>query len=194
MNPHQDQHFIDRVLEGESQAFEILIDRYKHMVYTLAYRMVKNREDAEEIAQDSFLKAFTRLNSFKGSARFSTWLYKIAYHKSLDYIKGQKRIVTTGAQDITEVYTLASIESGIDILELKDRKRLIKDAIEALSPDDGVLLTLHYFEELSLKEIAEILEVSANTIKVRLHRSRKRLADILRKKLEPEDILSYGNK
>jgi len=87
MSLEQDQPYIDRTLKGDLGAFTVLVDRYKFMVFTLAMRMVKNREDAEEIAQDTFLKAYKGLNGFRGGSKFSTWIYKIAYYRSLDYIK-----------------------------------------------------------------------------------------------------------
>lgn len=194
MSHNQDQQSIDSVLSGDTRAFEVLIDRYKHMVFTLALKMVGNREDAEEVSQDVFLKAFTALKSFKGEAKFSTWLYKIAYYRSLDYLKKNKRKLQTSAIEISEQYNVAALAGTMDELESSERKQMIKEALEQLPPDDNVIITLYYFEELSLKEIAKVMNLTPNNIKVKLFRSRSRLAEILINQVEPEMIRAYGSK
>ncbi len=194
MSQKEDQHYIDAVINGETRAFSVLIDRYKHMVFTLAAKVLKNHEEAEEVAQDVFVKAYTALTTFKGDSKFSTWLYKITYYRSLDYLKKQKRSLQTSSIDSDTVYHLSSMENALDSLETSERKLAIKKAIDELPEDDAVVITLHYFEELSLKEIADIMNLEANTVKVRLFRSRKRLAELLKNKLEPEILGNYGRK
>ncbi len=194
MSNNQDQHNIDRVLSGDTRAFETLIERYKHMVYTLAFKMVGIKEDAEEVAQDVFLKAFTALNTYKGDAKFSTWLYKIAYYRSLDYLKKNKRKLRTSTIDISEEYNVAALDGTLDELESSERKQMIKEAMEELAPNDSVIITLYYFEELSLKEIAKVMDLTPNNVKVRLFRSRSRLAEVLSNSVEPEMIKQYGSK
>ncbi len=164
------------------------------MVFTLAVKVLRNHEEAEEVAQDVFIKAYTALATFKGESKFSTWLYKIAYYRSLDYLKKHKRSINTSSIDADTEYHLTSMEDALDGLEAKERKRTIKTAINELPHDDAVVITLHYFEELSLKEIADIMNIEANTVKVRLFRSRKRLAVLLKNKLEPEILGNYGRK
>lgn len=192
MSQKPDQDLINKVIKGENNAYAILVDRYKHLVYTLALKIVKNREDAEEVAQDSFIKAYNALNDFKGESKFSTWLYKIAYYRSLDYLKKNKRQVETTAIDISEEYNIASMDDALDGMEVKERAEIIKHAIQELPADDAVLITLYYFEMLSMNEISKVMGIPANTIKVRLFRGRKRLAKILENNLEFENIQSYG--
>lgn len=192
MSQKPDEDLINKVIKGENNAYAILVDRYKHMVYTLALKIVKNREDAEEVAQDSFIKAYNALNDFKGESKFSTWLYKIAYYRSLDYLKKNKRQVETTSIDISEEYNIASMDDALDRMEVKERAEIIKHAIEKLPAADAVLITLYYFETLSMNEISKVMEIPANTIKVRLFRGRKRLAKILENNLELENIQSYG--
>jgi len=194
MNQPEDQYYIDATINGDTKAFTVLIDRYKHMVFTLALKILKNREEAEEVAQDVFVKVYQVLVSFKGDSKFSTWIYKIAYYRSLDYLKKQKRGLSASSLDSDKEYHLPSIENNLDALELKERKQAIKSAIDELPTDDAVVITLHYFEELSLKEIAKIIGVEANTVKVRLFRSRKRLAQLLKNRLEPDFFENYGRK
>jgi len=194
MSQKEDQHYIDAIINGDTRAFSVLVERYKHMVFTLAVKVLKNQEEAEEVAQDVFLKMYTALPTFKGNSKFSTWLYKIAYYRSLDYLKKQKRSLNTSSIDSDTEYHLSGMEDALDRLEAKERKLAIKGAGDELPHDDAVVITLHYFEELSLKEIAEIMSIEANTVKVRLFRSRKRLAKLLQNKLEPETLGNYGRK
>lgn len=85
-----DQHYINLVLKGDTNAFAVLVDRYKDLVYTLSLRMIKNREEAEELSQDTFIKVYRSLGKFKGESKFSTWLYKVAYNTCLDRLKKNK--------------------------------------------------------------------------------------------------------
>jgi RNA polymerase sigma-70 factor (ECF subfamily) len=194
MSHKKDQHYVDSVLSGDTRAFSVLIDRYKQMVFTLALRIVKNREDAEEVAQDVFLKAFKGLKNFKGDSKFSTWLYKIAYHKSLDYLRVNKRKVETSEIDVSERYDIAVLDNAMDYLEASERGAMIREAIGRLAADDSVLMTMYYFEELSLKEISGVLGIAPDTAKVRLFRSRARLAELLKNKMEPEMTKGYERK
>lgn len=194
MGQPEDQYYITATIKGDAKAFAVLVDRYKHMVFTLALKVLKNKEEAEEVSQDVFIKVYQSLQSFKGDSKFSTWLYKIAYYKSLDYLKKQKRSLHTSSIDSTMEYHLPSVENTLDGLETNERKLIIKNAIDKLPEEDAVIITLYYFEELSLKEIAEILKKETNTVKVRLYRSRKRLAALLESNLELEILENYGRK
>jgi len=191
MSQNQDQYYIDKVINGDTQTFSVLVDRYKHMVFTLAMKILKNTEEAEEVSQDVFVKVYQALHTFKGDSKFSTWVYKIAYYRSLDYLKKIGRSVSANSVDISNVYDLAAIENTLYSIEANERNAAIKSAISELPENDAVVITLHYFEELSLKEISKIMSLPTNTIKVRLFRSRKRLAELLKSKLEPETIKGY---
>lgn len=194
MSQPEDQYYIDAAINGDTRAFATLVDRYKHMVFTLAMKILKSKEEAEEVSQDVFIKVYGAMQTFKGDAKFSTWLYKIAYYQSLDYLKKQKRNLNTSSIDSDKAYDIPSIENTLNGLEENERKLVIKSAIDNLPEDDAVVITLHYFEELSLKEIAVIMGIEANTVKIRLFRSRKRLAVILKNKLEPEIFGNYGRR
>ncbi len=186
-----DQHYIDLVTSGDTKAFTILVDRYKDFVFTLALKLMKNREDAEEVAQDAFVKAYRSLDRFKGNSKFSTWIYKIVYNTSLDRIKKNKKFRHDVAIDEFTVHQLKSIDNALDCLELEERNRSIKECIDLLPSDDGFLLTLYYFEELSIDEISKIMGITSNHVKVKVFRSRKRLATLFRARLEPEIIEHY---
>ncbi|MBT8305738.1 MAG: RNA polymerase sigma factor [Maribacter sp.] len=192
MSLEQDQPYVERTLNGDLNAFTILMDRYKYMVFTLAMRMVKNREEAEEIAQDTFLKIYNGLEGFKGNSKFSTWVYKIAYYRSLDYLKKRGRGIDSTSIEMVTEKQVAEEEDIVKRLEQSERSKSIKDALQLLPGDDGILITLHYYEELSLFEIAQVMGISVNNVKVKLFRARKRLKQVLINKLEPEIISNYA--
>ncbi len=191
MSLDPDQPYIAQTLNGDTHAFSVLVDRYKYMVYTLAFRILKNKEDAEEVAQDTFVKLYKRLPQFKGDSKFSTWLYKIAYYGSLDVLKKRKKNLETTSIDNFTGRDLRDEINEAAPWEANEQQVLIKRAIQQLNGEDGVVITLFYFEELSLEEIAKIMNLSANTVKVRLFRSRKRISEILSGFLETEKASSY---
>lgn len=186
----EDQHYITLVLNGNPNAFATLVDRYKNMVFTLALKMVSNREEAEEIAQDTFIKVYSSLNKFKGESKFSTWVYKITYNTCLDYLKkNKKEKKVTYIEDFSEHQT-KEIESAFDAIDEKERNQVIQECLEKLPSDEAFLLTLYYFDGQSVDEISKVMNNSVGNIKVKLFRTRKKLASILKERLEPE-ILDY---
>ena len=192
MTTNSDQHYINKVLQGDNTAFAILVDRYKDLIFTLALRMVKNMEEAEEISQDTFLKVFKSLSKFKGDSKFSTWIYRVGYNTCLDRLKKNKRAHQTVAIDEFTEHQIKTLDNALDNMELEERKQAIQDCLQLLPSKDAYLITLYYFEELSLEEISKIIGVAANNVKVKLFRSRKKLATILKERLEPEIIENYG--
>ncbi len=187
-----DQHYIDRVLKGDTQAYTFLVNRYKNMVFTLAMRMLRNKEEAEEVSQDAFIKAFSKLSKFKGDAKFSTWLYKVVYNTSLDRLKKMKRNVQVVPMEEVTERQIKTMDNALDQMEQNERSEAVQQCLNFLPSDESALLTLFYFEELSLKEISKITTTSINNLKVKLFRSRKKLAVILQEKIAPEIIESYG--
>ena len=185
-----DQHYINLVMKGDTNAFAVLVDRYKDMVFTLSLKMLKGREEAEEVSQDIFLKIYKSLNKFNGESKFSTWIYKVAFNTCLDRLKKNKRLQPfAGLDEFTEPEAL-SLMNVLDSIEDKERKQMIRDCMHLLPGEDSFLLTLYYFEEQSLEEIAKIIGITPNNVKTRLYRSRKKLASLLKDRLEPE-ILHY---
>ncbi len=186
-----DQYYINLIIEGDTNAFAILVDRYKNLVFTLSLRMLKNREEAEEVAQDTFIKVYKSLSKFKGDSKFSTWIYKIAYNTSLDRIKKNKKTINNIAIDEFTEKKVQSLDNALDNLEQTEKAQAIQDCLALLPSEDSFLLTLFYFEELTLEEIAQTVKLTPNNVKVKLFRSRKKLATILKQRLEPEFIESY---
>jgi len=186
-----DQVYIEAILKGDANAFAVLVDRYKDLVFTLCIRMMKHREEAEETAQDTFIKVYKSLNKFKGDSKFSTWIYRVAYNTCLDRLKKNKRQqYTVEINEYTE-HQVKTLDNALEQLEAKEREQSIQNCLALLPSDDSFLLTLYYFEELSLEEIGKIVGLKPNNVKVKLFRSRKKLATILKKKLDNEIIESY---
>ncbi len=173
-----DNEIISRVLRGEPSLYAELVKRYQKFVFTIALRYAPNREDAEEIAQDVFVKAYRNLADFRGDAKFSTWLYTIVSTTCISFLRKKKLDIRP--LDHEQVLETASrLDSGFkaNTIEQKSKVQMVNRAIHLLSPDDAKLITLFYKGEQSLEEIGQIMGVEPNTVKVRLHRARQRLKD-----------------
>ncbi|WP_431135003.1 RNA polymerase sigma factor [Psychroserpens mesophilus] len=185
-----DQILINQIVEGDTNSFTILVDRYKDLVFTLALRMLKNREEAEEVAQDSFIKTYKSLKTFKGDSKFSTWIYRVTYNSCLDRIKMNKKYLKNVEINEFTAHQVVAIDNALDKMKSKEQTLEIQRCIDKLPNEESFLLTLYYFDDLSLDEISKIVGITSNSIKVKLFRSRKKLATILKSHLEPE-ILDY---
>ena len=181
-----DIEIIDLVLAGNQAAYADLVKIHQRYVFTLAMRFTRSRENAEEVAQDTFVKAYRSLNNYQRSAKFSTWLYTIVYHTAMTHLR-KKRLNTSSIDDDEnslqlESYATDDYSSG----EKKSRSFYVNQAIGMLLPDDATIITLFYQGEQSLEEIANVMGMEANTIKVKLHRARHRLKDRLQQILKGE--------
>lgn len=191
MNPQiQDNDIIQQVLNGQRNAYAILVDRYKNYVFTLALRYVNNREIAEELSQDVFVKAFRSLIDFKGTSKFSTWLYAIVNTTCLSYLRKKRTNIDFFEEgDLIKLSENRSNNDQVSIT-VKQNHQLIYRALERLSAADAQLLQLFYLAEQRVEEIALITGISANTVKVKLHRARNRLKDIMEQHFK-EELQSY---
>ncbi|GAA0741345.1 RNA polymerase sigma factor [Gaetbulibacter jejuensis] len=191
MTTNNDQHIINQILAGDTKAFAVLVNQYKDLVFTLALRMLKHREEAEEVSQDTFIKVFKSLHKFKGDSKLSTWIYRVAYNNCLDRLKKQKvQYNIVAINEFTE-HEVKTIDNAFENLVEAERRQTIQECIQMLPNDDAFLLTLYYFEEQSIEDISKVVGLTVNNVKVKLFRSRKKLMTILKQKLEPELIESY---
>ena len=177
-----DTEIISLVLKGDYNAYSLLVERYKSYVFTLTLRFIKSREDAEEVSQDIFIKAYRALADFKGTAKFSTWLYTIVNTTCITFLRKKKLDVRS--LDDEKTFEIAdNQDSGFraNQVEQKSRQSMVNQAIAMLSPDDAQIITLFYKNEQSLEEIGQILGLEVNTAKVRLHRARARLKEKMEK-------------
>ncbi len=175
MDKNSDQIYIDKVLQGDTNAFAYLINKYKNMVYTIAIKIVKSHEDAEEVAQDSFLKAYEKLDSFKGNSKFSTWLYTIVYRNSITKIR-KKKVATSDIDEyVIDNYSEGSEFPQLEAIKNGEQQKYVREAIGRLPEKDALLITLFYMNESSIEEIEQITNLTQSNIKVKLFRARKKL-------------------
>lgn len=182
-----DIDLISQVLQGDRMAYAEIIKKHQRFVFTLALRFSKCREDAEEIAQDSFIKAFRALATFKQNAKFSTWLYSIVYTTAMTFLR-KKKLDTQSIDDETSLIQLEAYSSDHTVIDVehKSKMQFVNLAISQLSPIDAAIITLFYQGEQSLEEIAQALGMESNTVKVKLHRARQRLKEKIEGVLKQE--------
>ena len=182
MDKQNDLFFINKVKEGDIQAFGSLVKKYETRVISLVWKIVKNKEDAEDISQEIFVKAFRNLPQFKGEAKFSTWLYQISYNTAVSYYREKGMEVST---DIffTDDETITETQNSLNKMIAEERATILNRAIVNLDAQESALIDLYYREECSVEEIAEITGLSNSNVKISLFRVRKKLYGILNKQL-----------
>ena len=184
-NPESKQ-LVRRVKAGETGAFQQLVEKYQHLAFTVAYNIVKNREDAEEVVSDAFIKVYRNIVQHNETAKFSSWLYKIVYNTALSRLRKKKlEVFSLDASDYEKDYG-TSTPDGWNNLVANDQKKHLQKARNNLAEPDKLVLTLFYLAEEGLNEICEITEEKKSTVKVRLHRARARLYDQLCDQLKEE--------
>ena len=186
MNKIDDIYYIEAVKKGDVAAFSFLVERYQRMVYSLALKLLKNTEDAEEMAQDTFIKAFQKLNMYEGKSKFSTWLYSITYNASISELR-KRRIQFSSLED-QQLSDQDEMKMHDYFSETKkeDQERYLNLALGKLPEDDQVLVTLYYYESQSMDEISIITGLTTSNIKVKIHRARKRMFALLHEMLHEE--------
>ncbi len=179
MKYQDDNHYIDRVLNGDVAAYALLVSKHKNLVFSIALKILNNREDAEEIAQDCFLKVFQALKTFERKSKFSTWLYRIVYNAAISRTRKKKLEQVPMDNYVIDNYTEDEMVEGIGEIDPEEQKVMVERALERLTNDDNLLVTLFYKGENSIEEISNITGLTMSNVKVRLHRIRKKLHDEL---------------
>lgn len=164
---------IQQVLEGNTVAFEYFVNTYQDMAITIAFRICKNKQDAEDIAQSAFVKAYLNLSTFQKKSKFSSWFYRIVYHSALTFINQNK--LPESELEVNEVKHYHSTLSTEAFVHQNELKLSIDSIVEKLPKEDALIITLYYLEEMSIKEIASVLSWTLSNVKIRLHRARKTL-------------------
>lgn len=173
-----DLYYIEKTQSGDAASFAFLVNRYKDMVYSIAIKILRDADEANDIAQDSFIKAYRQIDKFEGKSKFSTWLYTITYRTAVTRLNDKR--VETVSMDL-EVDEIANdLPDQFDQLQAKQVKHYVKKAIEKLPPIDATLVTLYYINDLPIKEIEEITGMSKPNIKIKLFRARKVLEQKLK--------------
>lgn len=179
-----DDLYIKKVLDGQTEEFRYFIKQYKDLAFSVAFSVVKNEFTAAEVVQESFIKAFENLKSFKGKSKFSTWLCRIVINESFKTVRKEKRTVSeTGLVLPTEFHENPVI---FDELKETEQKYYINDCLNRLPASECLVLRLFYLAENSIKEICEMTGWSESNVKVHLHRGRKNMQEMLEKMLNTE--------
>jgi RNA polymerase sigma factor (sigma-70 family) len=176
MMQHNDTQLIGRILDGDTSGYAVLVERYKDLAFTIAFRILGKREDAEEVVQDAFVKAFQNLSSFRQKAKFSTWLYRIIYNTAISRHRQKK----PGWQSIEEI-TVPDDAMEFIAEEEQDRHKMLDTAMKQLPEEDRILLSLYYVDESSVDDLHSILGISKANVKIKLFRARKRLQELVTK-------------
>jgi RNA polymerase sigma-70 factor (ECF subfamily) len=184
MELRTDDYYIERLLNGETECFASIVDRYSKQVFSLIVRIVGNREDAEELTQDVFLKVFKSLPSFQGESAFSTWLYRIAYNHAVSATRKQKRgeLAYIEENALPEIADDDSDDGSWEEDLHNARLECLQEALKQLSGADDALITMFYKDNLPVNEIASITGMSEANVKTRLFRLRKKLLMIIKEK------------
>lgn len=179
MAKETDIHLVEQVLAGQKDAFALLVDRYKDMVFTLAVSLLQHREEAEEVAQDAFLKVFKALPKFQQKSKFSTWMYRIVYNECISRLRRKKtNLVSLEDMKYSELPD-AFEENEPEWLRKEERRKSLHKALIQLSEVDKTIVMLYYFENYQVEDISEVTTLSPSNVKTKLFRARKKLQTIL---------------
>lgn len=175
--PLSDEAVVQRVLAGELVAFEIIMRRYNQRIFRVVRGLVNDENEAEDIVQDTYVRAYEHLGQFGGRAKFSTWLTKIAVHVAIDRRKRRQRLeqLTINQQDSISLPLHRSTADGLDQMNANELSNLLAEAVEALPDDLRVVFNMRAIEEISTRETAECLALTESNVKVRLYRARRQL-------------------
>ena len=185
-----DIFYIGQVLEGKTNAFTHIVNRHKDHAYNLALRICGNHEEAEEIAQDSFMKAYGSLRYFKMRSSFATWLYRIVYNTAISMVRSRRKGVLSIEEFPADASDFIRNNSTEEEAEAEYGNSIVNFALQKISEEERGLITLYYYEELSIDEISEIATVSKSNVKVKLFRARQKMAGII-EKIEKKNLVYH---
>ncbi len=179
-NNMEENEIVKLIRQNDNAAYQQLFEAYYKKTYAVAYNILRRRENAEDITQDSFIKAFQNLHQLKDASKFGAWLAVIASNRARNYLKREKRIILTDEQPHqsyqgSNSHTEGAEDTALQNIEM-DKVRL---AIKKLSPDYYQVIVLQYYHDLKVEEIADMLQIKIGTVKSRLFRARQRLAEML---------------
>lgn len=179
MNKPADATIIDQVIAGQKSLFAQLIDRYNAMAFTLAYRILDNREDAEEVVQDAFVKAYEHLGDFRQKSKFSTWLYRIVYNTAISHARIRRPYLQEIDNRAFQVPDIDASDDTVYGFTRDEAGELVRNMLKILPEEDRIILTLYYLNESGIDEIHAITGLSKSNIKVKLFRARRKIQDCI---------------
>ena len=175
MDNQEELKYIQRICNGETYLFSSLLNRYSRSIYSLIARIIPSRENAEELTQDTFMKAFKKLDSFKGDCSFSTWLFRIAYNTAVSATRKTRIVFPVIDEAIINRVTDDAAEAAFEEDANEELLHKLETAIGKLNIEERMLITLYYSENKPIAEVASILEMSTDNVKIKLFRDRKKL-------------------
>ena len=176
-----DIYYIEQILAGNNNSFSYIVDRHKDKAYNLAFRICGNREEAEELAQDSFLKAFRAIKSFRMKSSFATWFYRIVYNTSISHVRIKKKGVLSLEDFPADATDFIGSNTTEEEAEKEYRSSLVNFALQKINEEERGLVSLYYYEEMNTDEISEVTGISKSNIKVKLFRARQKMLEIIEK-------------
>lgn len=186
MELYSDTYYIQRIQAGDTTCFTCILDKYSRPVYSLIVKIVRNREDAEELTQDVFMKVFRHLASFKGECSFSSWVYRIAYNTAISETRKKRHEFLTMEEAVLENVSEEAVAEMLGRSDNSTRLEKLDAALAQLPPDERALILLFYMEEKTIGDMALITGLTSTNLKVKLHRIRKKLFVILKGMEEQE--------
>jgi RNA polymerase sigma-70 factor (ECF subfamily) len=190
---------IEDLREGDMTALAILVEKHKRLVYRLAFQITKNHEDADDVMQDTFLKVYESIHSFRQESAFETWLYRIVVNQAMNLVKRRERRRESPLLGTSEMEILSSLKRKVDLAnnphlnaERKELQKWVTRAVNSLPLKHRMVVMLHEFEGLTHPEIASILNCSEGTVRSRLHYARKKLRDLLKPYVESFESSQKG--
>ncbi len=174
MKDELEEIVIEKLKKGEAHAFRYIVDKYKTFVYNISLKILRNREEAEESAQDTFMKAFKSIGDFRYESKFSRWRYRIAFNNSVARTR-KKMLTTKSIADPEEISNVSDISGALESLTQNERTEYVKKAVDMLSEEDSILINLYYWQDNSMAEVATITGLDENIVKVKIHRARHKL-------------------
>ncbi len=180
----KDSYLVEKCLQGDRSAFSAIVERYKRQIYSITYSMTHNHADADDLSQDTFIKAYENLRKFKLGTNFRSWLRRIAVNICIDHLRHKKRFPENGLDDHPEMLSSHNPHNNVESSESMEN---IMAAVDSLPVDQRTVVILREMQGLGLKEIAETMNCSESTIRWRLHYARKKLRKKLQSYFESEN-------
>lgn len=180
MELYSDTYYIERIQKGDTASFACLLDKYSRQVHSLILRIVRNKEDAEELTQDVFMKVFKKIDSFKGESNFSTWIYRIAYNTAISETRKKKHELLAIDETTIDNVSEDEVAEVLGFMSEDDQVNRLETALSRLSPDERAIILFFYMEDKSIEDIVTITGLSASNVKTKLHRIRKKLLVLLK--------------
>ena len=175
MEKKTDEYYIREILKGDSGSFSQLVEKYSHLAFSLSLKLLGQREDAEENAQDAFINAYNSLSSFRNSSSFKTWFFRIVYNMAVSRLRTRKNLEVKIEDIKISDYEIQGTEETFGLLKKNDRQKYLTIGLERLDPEEQALLKMYYYDDFRMEEISAITDLTVSNVKVKIHRSRKKL-------------------